>query len=166
MSSAALPQPEQRLSRARGFLGSLFDYSFSSFITPRIIKILYVLATVAVGLWTLLEILFAFKISAALGILTLVIGAPITFVLSMIWVRVSLEVIIAFFNIHGDVESLSRRGDRPAEPTAAAVAAAPSPSASEPAQIAASPAAHFCANCGAENGPGKRFCTACGSGLE
>ena len=37
----------------KGFFGSLFDYSFSSFVTPRIIKILYVLATILISLWTL-----------------------------------------------------------------------------------------------------------------
>ena len=38
---------------AKGFFSSLFDYSFSSFITPKIIKVLYVLLTIAVSLWTL-----------------------------------------------------------------------------------------------------------------
>ena len=31
---------------AKGFFSSLFDYSFSSFITPRIIRVLYMLATI------------------------------------------------------------------------------------------------------------------------
>ena len=45
------------------FFGSLFDYSFSSFITPRIIKVLYVLATILISLWTLFLIVAAFNVS-------------------------------------------------------------------------------------------------------
>ena len=77
--------------QARGFFGSLFDYSFSSYITPRIIKVLYVVATVLVALWTLLFVLLAFRASSTLGILVLLIGGPIYFVLMMIWARVLLE---------------------------------------------------------------------------
>ena len=64
--------------RAKGFFGSLFDYSFSSYITPRIIRVLYVLATVLVALWTLVIILAAFNASSALGILALLIGGRST----------------------------------------------------------------------------------------
>ena len=50
---------------AKSFFSSLFDYSFSSFITPRIIKVLYVLATIGISLWTLFLIVAAFNVSAA-----------------------------------------------------------------------------------------------------
>ena len=102
--------------QAKGFFSSLFDYSFSSFITPRLIKVLYVLMTISVALWTLLVILVAFKASAALGILALVIVAPIFFVITMIYVRVGLELIMAFFHIHGDVEEINRAAAAPAIP--------------------------------------------------
>ena len=68
--------------RAKGFFASLFDYSFSSYITPRIIRVLYVLATVLVALWTLVIILLAFKASSTLGILALLIGGPIYFIVA------------------------------------------------------------------------------------
>src|SRR2546421_8207728 len=96
--------------QAKGFFGSLFDYSFSSFITPRIIKVLYVLMTISVSLWTLAVILVAFKASSALGIFVLLIGAPLFFVIMMIYARVGLELLMAFFNIHGDVAEINRRG--------------------------------------------------------
>lgn len=95
--------------QGKGFFTSLFDYSFSSYITPRIIKILYVLATVLVALWTLAIILVAFQASSTLGILTLLIVGPLYFVIAMIWVRVGLEVLSAFFNIHYDVQEIKQR---------------------------------------------------------
>jgi hypothetical protein len=158
--------------QAKGFFGSLFDYSFSSYITPRIIKVLYVLATVLIALWTLAIILIAFKASSALGILALLIGGPIYFVITMIGARVGLEFLSAFFRIHGDVQAINlRAGSSVAlaaplasvatDPNAETAAAAVSSPAPEPA-AAPSQAARFCENCGAERRPGKAFCTACG----
>jgi hypothetical protein len=96
--------------QAKGFFGSLFDYSFSSFITPKIIKVLYVLTTIVVALWTLVLILSAFRASSTLGVLALFIGGPLFFVISMIYVRVGLELLIAFFRIHEDVQEINGRG--------------------------------------------------------
>ena len=50
---AAPPAPaktRQRTAGEKGFLGSLFDFSFTSLVTPKIIKVLYVLFTI----WTAL----------------------------------------------------------------------------------------------------------------
>jgi Domain of unknown function (DUF4282) len=127
--------------QAKGFFASLFDYSFSSFITPRIIKILYVLTTIVLALWTLAIVFVAFRSSSALGILTLVIFGPLYFVIAMIYARVLLELLIVFFRIHSDVEEINRRSGgaggalvepvpspTPANPTSAA-AAEPTPEA-------------------------------------
>jgi hypothetical protein len=153
--------------QAKGFFGSLFDYSFSSYITPRIIKVLYILATVLVALWTVVFILLAFRASSTLGILVLLIGGPIYFVIMMIWTRVLLEFFSAFFRIHEDVRELNlRAGGAEVAPTAAPIEAAPvaSSAAVEPA-AAASLVARFCENCGTERTAGKRFCTGCGEAL-
>ena len=48
MQAARPAQP--RAAAEKGFLGSLFDFSFKSFVTPKIIKVLYVLFTI----WTAL----------------------------------------------------------------------------------------------------------------
>ena len=167
--------------QAKGFFSSLFDYSFSSYIAPRIIKVLYVLATVLVALWTLAIILVAFQASSTLGIFTLLIVGPLYFVIAMISVRVWLEVLSAFFHIHYDVQEINRRaggnpvapgpppetGQEPAvtatavEPTSEAAPASASSSAPEPAS-APPPSVSYCENCGAERSPSARFCTNCG----
>lgn len=92
-----------------GFLGSLFDYSFSSFITSRMIKVLYVLTTIVVALWTLLLILAAFNVSSGLGLVTLVIIGPLFFLIAMIYSRVGLELLMVIFRIHEDVRELNQR---------------------------------------------------------
>jgi hypothetical protein len=92
--------------QAKGFLSSLFDYSFSYFVTPRIIKILYVLATILISLWTLLLVLAAFQASSGFGAVMLLVGGPLFFLLSMIYARVILELIIVFFRINGNVQEI------------------------------------------------------------
>src|SRR6266550_2962828 len=145
--------------QAKGFFASLFDYSFSSYITPRIIKVLYVLETVIVALWTLVIILLAFKTSSALGIVAL-IGGPIYFVIAMIFARVGLEYLSAFFHIHEDVQRINERAGGspvtsappPTEPAAEPTEAAPvlvSSSAPRPAPVPHA-ATRFCENCGTE----------------
>jgi len=55
-------------------------------------------------------ILWAFRQSTGLGIVMLVILGPIFFVITMIYVRVWLELIIVFFRIQGDVFEINQRG--------------------------------------------------------
>ena len=92
--------------KAQSFFSSLFDYSFSSFITPRIIKVLYVLATIGISLWTLFLIVAAFNVSDGAGGGMLLIGGPLFFLFSMIYARVFLELVIAFFRINGNVQEI------------------------------------------------------------
>ena len=99
----------------RSFFSSLFDYSFSSFVTPRIIRILYVLATILISLWTLALVLAGFNISSGAGLVMLVVVGPLLFLISMIYARVGLELIIVFFRINGNVQEIrdERTGGAP-----------------------------------------------------
>lgn len=101
--------------QARGFFSSLFDYSFTSFITPRIIRVLYILATIMIAVWTLLLVLASFNVSSSAGVGMLLVGGPVFFLISMIWARVFLELVIVFFRINGNVQEIrdERIGDAP-----------------------------------------------------
>ena len=52
---------------------ALFDFSFTSFVTTRIIKVLYVLILVLVSLSWLFYTIIAFRLSAVFGLLVFVI---------------------------------------------------------------------------------------------
>ena len=103
----------------KGFLASLFDASFSNLITPRVIKVLYILSMIVIGLTALVFIAAAFADSAATGIITLVVVAPLVALLYLIYTRVILEVIICLFRImESNVEmlTLQRAAAGPATP--------------------------------------------------
>jgi uncharacterized membrane protein len=142
-------------------LGALFDFSFQSFLTSKVIKFLYVLSMIIVTLETIGFIIIAFKASAVFGAVTLLILGPIYFLLVMIWVRVVLELIMVFFRIHDDVREITRRVDPQA---AAATSTAPLNTPAPAAPIAPS-VEPTCPHCGAVRSSGQ-FCTSCGQSFD
>ncbi len=96
----------------KGFLGTLFDFSFTSFVTTRIIKVLYVLIGVLAVLSALVYTVIAFRVSAVFGFLTLVIGDPLFILIVMAFWRLVLEAFVVVFRIAEDIRALRERGDR------------------------------------------------------
>jgi hypothetical protein len=143
----------------KGFFGSLFDISFSSLITTKVIKVLYVISLIVIGLFSLFFIIGAFSRSAGLGVLTLIIFAPLGALLYTVYTRVILEFIIVVFRIaeyNGELVSLKRQqmglpahtstlglgGIAPATAAAPpATAAPPPPATTAPTQAATTPPA-------------------------
>lgn len=81
------------------FFAALFDFSFESFVTPKIATGIYILET-AVG--AIAWIAFGLKGFASgffHGVFDLVIIAPIGFILTLVLLRIGLELLIAIFRI-------------------------------------------------------------------
>ncbi len=97
---------------ARGFLGALFDFSFTSFVTTRIIKVLYVLIMILTVLGALIYTFIAFKASPLFGFLTLIIGDPLFIIVVLAFWRLVLESFVVRFRIAEDVRALRERGGR------------------------------------------------------
>ena len=83
----------------KSFFSSLFDLSFSTFITTKIVKVLYVLAIVVCGIAAISYVAWAFTDSVGLGLFALFIAAPLFFLIYVIYTRVVLEVFMAIFRI-------------------------------------------------------------------
>lgn len=97
---------------ARGFLGSLFDFSFSSFVTSKVIKLLYALAILLAGLTALALVVAGFSDSVLAGIGALVIS-PLVFLLYVIGARIWLEIVIVVFRISENTGEIARREAKP-----------------------------------------------------
>jgi hypothetical protein len=92
----------------KGFFASLFDMSFSSFITTKLVKVIFIIwmilaVIVAIGL-----IVAGFQESAGLGILALVLS-PVAFLLYMILGRVYCEMMIVLFRIAEHVRDIATK---------------------------------------------------------
>ena len=46
-----------------GFFAALYDFSFHSFVTPKIVRIVYVIALVIIALWSLSFLISGFIVS-------------------------------------------------------------------------------------------------------
>jgi hypothetical protein len=104
-------RPGQRRAKGeKGFLGSLFDFSFSSFVTPKIIKVLYVLFTVWTALVSLLILIVSFRTGGAVaGIFVLIVIIPIYVLLTLGVYRVILEAFMVVFRIYEETKKISER---------------------------------------------------------
>jgi hypothetical protein len=98
------PQPESghEPQTYKGFIGSLFDFTFSSFVTPKIVKFVYVLATVGLGLTYLAFVIGGFGRSAGLGMLIVVLGAAV-FIVYLAFIRMTLEFYYAIVRMSEDL---------------------------------------------------------------
>jgi len=97
---------------ARGFLSALFDFSFTSFVTTKIIKALYVLILVVASLVALFYTIVAFRLGTVFGFLTLVIGDPLYIIIVMAFWRLILEAFVVVFRMAEDVRAIRERGGR------------------------------------------------------
>jgi hypothetical protein len=97
--------------QTKGFLASLFDYSFRSLITTKIIKFVYVLTTIVVAVYYLAFAAIAFSASTVLGVLVLLVFGPILSLVELIWARILLELVIAQFRIMEDTGRLVTLGE-------------------------------------------------------
>lgn len=87
---------------AKGFFGALFDFKFEHFITPIIVKIVYVIALVALVLTWLLFTVSSLAQSAGLGLVVLILGA-IAVILYLAFIRMTLEFYLAIVRMSQDI---------------------------------------------------------------
>jgi hypothetical protein len=83
----------------KGFLGALFDFSFSQYVTPTIIRIIFGIVIVVSAVLALGVAIAAFDVNIVLGFLVLIIFGPLIFLVYVILYRVFLEVVMAVFRI-------------------------------------------------------------------
>ena len=95
----------------KGLLGAIFDFSFSEFITTKIVKFLYILAVIGASLTSLVAVVSAFSQGFGIGILALVLS-PLYFLVMVIGARIWLELIIVIFRIAEHVGNIADQGHK------------------------------------------------------
>jgi hypothetical protein len=107
----ATTQSRTSHATAKGFVGSLFDFGFTSFVTPKVVKVVYVLIMAGLALAEIGYLLFAFRESTIFGIVSLLILCPLTFFVYLALWRILLELFIVIFRISDDLRSIRERGE-------------------------------------------------------
>jgi hypothetical protein len=96
-------------AEATGFLGALFDFSFTNFVTTKLIKVLYALGIIVAALYALAFVVAGFAKGPLFGVLFIVLGAICFFVI-VIYSRVCMELIIVIFRAAEHLAELVRQG--------------------------------------------------------
>jgi hypothetical protein len=89
------------MSQNRNFFSSIFDFKFDHFITPKLIKFLYVFWTVTVSLFTIVGLFYSIALIAR-GSFIFVLMIPGIFLVSMlimIGIRSWFEFVLVIFKI-------------------------------------------------------------------
>jgi uncharacterized protein DUF4282 len=90
------------------FFSALFDFGFNSFATPVVIKVLYILGLVAIGLGYVFLVISGFATSLAVGLGALV-GGAIAALIYVILVRITLEFYYAVVRMSEDIRAMRNR---------------------------------------------------------
>lgn len=94
--------PAAEQTDAAGFFRALFDFSFNQFITPKVVKFVYILATIGLVLLWVVFTLTGFAQEPLLGLLFLVFG-PIVLILYLALIRMTLEFYLALVRMSEDI---------------------------------------------------------------
>jgi hypothetical protein len=88
------------------FISMLFDFSFTEFITTKLIRVLYMIGILLVGLWCVALLLSSFSLGAGAGIVALLI-IPIPFIFGVAVLRVQLELVMVVFRIADNTAAMA-----------------------------------------------------------
>lgn len=90
------------VSDTTGFLPALFDFTFTHFVTPKLVRFVYLLATIALAVGWLLFLFTAFAQSTAFGLVVLIFG-PLLVIIYLAVIRMTLEFYLSIVRMSEDV---------------------------------------------------------------
>ncbi|MGZ5404402.1 MAG: DUF4282 domain-containing protein [Nocardioides sp.] len=86
----------------KGFFGALFDFSFEFFVTPMIVKVVYIVSIVGLATTWLVFLAASFSQGAGAGLIVLLLG-PIAILLYLCLIRMTLEFYLAVTRMSQDI---------------------------------------------------------------
>lgn len=89
-------------------VGALMDFSFSRFVTTKIVKILYILGVLVSALGALMILLGGLASGSILMALFCLILTPVVFVIYVMMCRIWLELVVVVFRIAENVAIIAK----------------------------------------------------------
>lgn len=96
---SSIPDPAKE---GAGFFTALFDFSFTNFVTPILVRFVYLLATVALVATWLIFVFAGFANSAGAGLGALILG-PIFVIIYLAVIRMTLEFYLSVVRMSEDI---------------------------------------------------------------
>jgi len=105
------------VTEEKGFIGRLFDFSFSEFVTAKVIPLLFGIAVVFHAFAVLVMIVGRFRSGFWGGLLFLILS-PLVYLLMVLMVRIWCELVIVVFKIAENTRVLAAAAKPAAAPEA------------------------------------------------
>jgi len=106
-SPTAPGQPGTALD-TKGFVKSLYDFRLDSYVTPKVLRVLYAVVVVLLSLGAVLFIIAELGSGDSSGAIAALIFVPIAYFLYLVFTRIYFELIAAFFRMADDVRAIRR----------------------------------------------------------
>jgi hypothetical protein len=95
----------------KGFFAALFDIKMKEMITPKIIRLLYLLGLIGIGLGALgafITSIFAVSQTGVGSLILAIVAIPIGAIVAVIFLRIYMELIILLFNIYDQLKEIGK----------------------------------------------------------
>ena len=96
---SSIPDPARE---GAGFFTALFDFSFTNFVTPILVRFVYLLATIALAVTWLIFVIAGFANSLGAGLGALILG-PVFVVIYLAVIRMTLEFYLSVVRMSEDI---------------------------------------------------------------
>ena len=116
---AGVPSSRAELQQQAGVFKSLLDFSFEQYVTPKLVRAIYMVITVLVAIGVVLGVLGgivsglgAMRFSFVTGLITLIVSVVLVPVLAVIYLamaRIFLETVTVLFKVKDDVHAIAQR---------------------------------------------------------
>ena len=107
------------MDQQKSFFALLFDFSFSEFITEKIIRFLFAIAVIVAAIGALVMLVQGIQMlsyNVLMGLVQIIL-TPLVFILYVILARVYLELIMVIFHIEDHVEKIAAGSPAQQPPT-------------------------------------------------
>ena len=94
---------DRLVNESAGFFRALFDFGFHHFVTPMIVRFVYVLATIGLGLFYLVLVISGFASDEPAAGVGIMIGGALAFVVYLALIRMTLELYLSIVRMSEDI---------------------------------------------------------------
>jgi hypothetical protein len=98
---------------AKGLLRSLYDFSFTSLITTKIIRFAYIVTVIMLSLGAAFLFIGSLASGQTAGVVFGIILVPLGYLLYLIMARIWMEFLIVVFRIGEDIHAIRVGGNAP-----------------------------------------------------
>ncbi len=93
----------------KGFFASLFDLSMTEMITPKIIRIIFIIGLLGLLVSAVFGLVTAIMSGEVVAIILALIAVVVGFLVAAILLRIYLEIVVVFFRIYDELRYANRR---------------------------------------------------------